>query len=82
METTSTSLGVGPVYVHRRSRLCVVGVLILLYHEFKVIQMKDYKEKYDYVNLNEVRYFWYAVIAFIVAAAIIREHHRHRQNFE
>lgn len=46
-----------------------IGVLILLYHEFKVFQIKDYKEKYDYVNLHEIRYFWYAVIAFIFAAA-------------
>jgi hypothetical protein len=50
---------------------CVVlGVLILLYHEFKVLQLRDYKEKYDYVNLHEIRYFWYAVIAFIGAAAL------------
>lgn len=47
-----------------------VGVIILLYHEFKVVQIKDYKEKYDYVNLHEIRYFWYAVIAFILAAAL------------
>jgi len=47
-----------------------VGILILLYHEFKVVQIKDYKEKYDYVNLHEIRYFWYAVMAFILAAAL------------
>lgn len=46
-----------------------LGVLILLYHEFKVFQIKDYKEKYDYVNLHEIRYFWYAVMAIILAAA-------------
>jgi hypothetical protein len=47
----------------------VIGVLIFLYHELKVFQIKDYKEKYDYVNLHEIRYFWYAVVAFICAAA-------------
>lgn len=46
----------------------VFGVLILLYHEFRLLQIKDYKEKFDYVNLHEVRYFWYAVISFILAA--------------
>ncbi len=46
-----------------------VGVLILVYHEFRVLQIKDYKEKYDYVNLHEIRYFWYAVMALILAAA-------------
>jgi hypothetical protein len=51
--------------------ICVItGVLILLYHEFKVLQLKDFKEKYDYVNLNEIRHFWYSIIAFICAAAI------------
>jgi hypothetical protein len=47
----------------------VLGVLIFLFHEFRVLQIKDYKEKYDYVNLHEIKYFWYAVIALIVAAA-------------
>lgn len=47
-----------------------VGVLILLYHEFRVFQIKDYKEKYDYVNLHEIRYFWYAVMAFILATTL------------
>jgi hypothetical protein len=45
-----------------------IGVLILLYHEFQVFRIKDYKAKYDYVNLHEIRYFWYAVMAFILAA--------------
>lgn len=48
----------------------VVGVLILLFHEYKVLQIKDLKDKYDYVNQHEIKYFWYAVIAFIVAATI------------
>jgi len=46
----------------------LIGILIFLYHEFKVMQVKDYKLKYDYVNLHEIRYFWYVVMAFIVAA--------------
>jgi hypothetical protein len=35
-----------------------------------LILIKDYKEKYDYVNLHEIRYFWYAVIALIGAAVL------------
>jgi hypothetical protein len=46
-----------------------LGLLILLYHEYRVLKIKDYKEKYDYVNLHEIKYFWYAVMAFILAAA-------------
>jgi hypothetical protein len=46
-----------------------IGALILLYYEFRVLRIKEYKEKYDFVNLHEVKYFWYAVIAFLLAAA-------------
>lgn len=50
--------------------LTVFGVLILLYHEFRVFIIKDYKEKYDYLNLHEIKYFWYAVVMFIVALTL------------
>jgi len=56
-------------YMEMGAAVCVViAILILLYHEFRVMQIRDYKEKYDYVNLNEVRFFWYAVLAIVVAA--------------
>jgi hypothetical protein len=45
-----------------------IGFLILAYHEIRILAIKDLKEKYDYVNLHEVKYFWYAVIAFVIAA--------------
>lgn len=70
METTSTFFSAWDQYMYIGAAACVVlGVLILVYHEFKVLQLKDYKQKYDYVNLHEIRYFWYAVIAFIGASA-------------
>jgi hypothetical protein len=47
-----------------------IAVLILLYHEIRVFLIKDAKEKYDYVSTHEIRYFWYAVVAFIVSAAL------------
>lgn len=47
--------------------LIVLGFLILLYHEVRILMIRDYKEKYDYVNLNEIKFFWYAVICFIAA---------------
>src|SRR5687767_11145123 len=47
-----------------------LAVIILLYHEFRIFQIKDYKEKYDYVNLHEINYFWYAVVALIIAVAL------------
>lgn len=44
-----------------------IGFLILLYHEIRILIIKDFKEKYDYVNLHEIRYFWYAMLSFIAA---------------
>lgn len=70
MENTSTFLVAWNHYMYLAAIVCVVvGILILLYHEFKVMQVRDYKDKYDYVNLHEIRYFWYSIIAFIIAAA-------------
>ena len=46
------------------------AVAVLLYHEFRIFLIKDYKQKYDYVNLHEVNYFWYAVVAMILAVAL------------
>jgi hypothetical protein len=69
MESTSTLFTNWDQYmVIGGGAFIAIGILILLYHEFRLLQIKDYKEKFDYVNLHEVRYFWYAVISFIVAA--------------
>lgn len=45
----------------------VLGILIFLYYEFRLLQIKDYKDKYDYVNTHEIKYFWYAIFLFIIA---------------
>ncbi|MEQ9414432.1 MAG: hypothetical protein RIF39_11405, partial [Cyclobacteriaceae bacterium] len=47
-----------------------IGLLIFLYYEVKVAQIKDSKEKYDYVSTHEIRYFWYAFLAIVIAACI------------
>ena len=46
-----------------------IGVGILLFHEYRVLKRKDYKEKYDYVNTHEIKYFWYAMMVFVVGLA-------------
>lgn len=47
-----------------------LALLIVLIHEIKVISISSEKDRYDYVNLNEIKYFWYAIIAFMAAAAL------------
>lgn len=46
----------------------LLSVLIFLYHEYRIFSIKDLKEKFDYVNLYEIKYFWYSVLALIGAA--------------
>jgi hypothetical protein len=68
MEVPYEFLNTWNAYMLQGTVACIgIGFLILLYHEFRIFLIKDLKEKYDYVNLHEIRYFWYAVIAFIAA---------------
>lgn len=46
----------------------ILGALIFLYYEFRLLQIRDYKDKYDYVNTHEIKYFWYAIFMLIIAA--------------
>jgi hypothetical protein len=71
METTPHFVQTFDAYLKQGAYICAgFTVLILLYHEFRIFQIKDYKEKYDYVNLHEVRYFFYAVVSLILAVAL------------
>lgn len=45
-----------------------IGVLIFIYYEINAARVKDLKDKYDYINLHEIKYFWYTVMSFIIAA--------------
>lgn len=57
-------------YMSLGAYLCIgIAILILLYHEYRILMIKDYKGKYDYVNLHEIRNIWYAVIALITGVA-------------
>ena len=47
----------------------IIAAVVLLYHEFRIMMVKDYKEKYDYVNAHEIQFFWYGFIAIILAGA-------------
>lgn len=42
-------------------------ILIILFHEIKVMSISDLKERYDYINLHEIKYFRFGVITLLVA---------------
>lgn len=71
MESASNNLSWDELIVLGSYASFAIAILILLYHELRLVLIKDLKEKYDYINLHEIRYFWFAVIAFIIAAALL-----------
>ncbi|MDV3310762.1 MAG: hypothetical protein LOY03_18300 [Cyclobacteriaceae bacterium] len=46
------------------------SIALIVYYEIKVSTIKDLKEKYDYINLHEIRYFWSAIVMLIVASGL------------
>ena len=47
-----------------------IGILVFLFYEIQVARVKDLKEKYDYVSTHEIRYFWIAFLAVLIAGCI------------
>lgn len=48
----------------------VLGVLILLGHFVKLLTTRDFKSRYDYINMHEINYLWYSALLIIVAGAL------------
>src|SRR5690606_14694212 len=46
------------------------SIALIVYYEVKVSRIKDLKEKYDYINLHEIKYFWSAIVMLIVATGL------------
>lgn len=70
METTAAAGRWDEFIFVGASIFLAIAILILVYYELRLIRIKDLKERYDYVNLHEIRYFWYAVLALIVSGAL------------
>lgn len=46
------------------------SIALIVYYEIKVSRIKDLKDKYDYINLHEIRYFWSAIVMLIIASGL------------
>jgi DNA-directed RNA polymerase subunit RPC12/RpoP len=49
----------------------ITTLVIFSIHEIRVIMIKDFKEKYDYVTLYEIKNFWFTMISGIIAATFL-----------
>lgn len=50
--------------------LAGLGVIILLAHGIKLLITKEYKAKYDYINMYEIKILWRAALLVIMAGAV------------
>ena len=46
------------------------GVLILLGHFIKLMMTKDFKTRYDYINMHEINLMWYGILLIIIGLAM------------
>ena len=47
-----------------------IALLIVFFHEVKIMMTASDKDRYDYVNEHEIKYFWYAIVAFIAGVSL------------
>ncbi len=45
----------------------MIALIFLFYHLLKLLTLADPKKKYDYINLNEIRTYWFAALFLDVA---------------
>jgi hypothetical protein len=68
MQETSTFLELWNEYLTMGAiGAAVLGFVIFLFHEIRQSLIRDPKVKYDYVNQNEIKFFWYSVVLYAVA---------------
>lgn len=46
------------------------GILILLGHLLKLVTTKDFKARYDYINMHEINLMWYGLLLIIIGMAL------------
>ncbi len=47
-----------------------VGVLILIGHYLKLVTTKDFKSRYDYINMHEINLLWYGFLLILSGATL------------
>ena len=71
MENSATLPGsLGAILTYGTYFFIGLAILIFLSYEIRVFLTKDLKNRYDFVNLNEIRYFWLACMSLVLAAAM------------
>ena len=46
------------------------AVILVVFYEFRSARIKDSKDKYDYINQHEIKYFWLAIVCLLLSLAM------------
>jgi ABC-type uncharacterized transport system fused permease/ATPase subunit len=66
MENTTSFIETwGSYFIMGSYLFFAIALLIILFHEGRILMTANQKDRYDYVNQHEIRFFWFAIIAFI-----------------
>lgn len=47
-----------------------LAIVFVVFYEFRSSRIKDSKEKYDFINQNEIKHFWVAIILLLLSLAL------------
>jgi len=48
-----------------------VGILIIIGHYLKLLMTKDFKTRYDYINMHEINLLWYGFILILIGGTLL-----------
>lgn len=51
--------------------MAIVAIIVYLVYHARVAAIKDYKEKHDFINLNEIKWYKYVFFCFGISVAMI-----------
>lgn len=71
MENSTSFISTWNSYFILGAYVCLgIALLIVLFHEIRIMMTANEKDRYEYVNQHEIRYFWYAIIAVIAGVSL------------
>ncbi|WP_185152482.1 hypothetical protein, partial [Fulvivirga aurantia] len=73
METTTSASFTDQWHAYTLNAAYVFGglaLLITIVYYIKLLTIKSYSRKYEFVSANEAKYFWYALLSVVIGAAL------------
>ena len=50
--------------------VAAIGILVVLGHYLKLLATRDFKSRYDYINMHEINLLWYGFLLLVIGLTI------------